>query len=153
MTLWKLFHFYESQVTHLWNENINTYFTRFFWGHSETKHQGSWQSCGCLSWCVWSMAALMPDGLNIMYVNKFQACGCLHVCPFIPADLSLLSEICRTASEHSLGWRAATTTKIEGAEANRRPGSIWTPVPESGEGLREAPSSQTVCVSLEMLLF
>ena len=153
MTLWKLFHFYESQITHLWNENINTYFTRFFWGHNETKHQGSWQSRGCLSWCVidgscnawWS---------NIMYVNKFQACGYLHVHPFIPADLSLLSEICQAASEHSLGWRAAsTTTKVGGAEANRRPGSIWTPVPESGEGLREAPSSQTVCVSIETLLF
>lgn len=64
-----------------------------------------------------------------------------------------LSEICRAASEHSLGWRAATTTKIEGA-VNRRPGSIWTPgalawVRDSGE----APCSQTVCVSIEMSVF
>ena len=43
--------------------------------------------------------------------------------------------------------------EIEGAEVNRRPGGTWTLVPESDEGLREAPSSQTVCVSIEMLLF
>ena len=152
MTLWKLFHFYESQVTHLWNENINTYFTRFFWGHSETKHQGSWQSRGCLSWCV--IYSSSNAWWSKHYVRKQIPGMWLFVCVPIyscwPFSSVWNMSNCKWAS---LGWRAATTTKIEGAEANRRPGSIWTPVPESGEGLREAPSSQTVCVSIEMLLF